>query len=156
MLRLPKVLRSLVGVFILLLCSSLDLPGQPDGERLTAEQYIEQWKEVAVRKMKEHGIPASITLAQGLLESGNGNSKLAREANNHFGIKCTPDWTGGKSYHDDDKKDDCFRKYKDAAQSYEDHAKFDRREEIGKQLADPSVIADQKRFVELNRSYRDL
>ena len=124
MLRLPKVLRSLVGVFILLLCSSLDLPGQPDGERLTAEQYIEQWKEVAVRKMKEHGIPASITLAQGLLESGNGNSKLAREANNHFGIKCTPDWTGGKSYHDDDKKDDCFRKYKDAAQSYEDHAKF--------------------------------
>jgi LysM repeat protein len=124
MLHSPKVLRSLVGVFILLVCSSLDLPGQPDGERLTAEQYIEQWKQVAVRKMKEHGIPASITLAQGLLESGNGNSKLAREANNHFGIKCTPDWTGGKSYHDDDKKDDCFRKYKDAAQSFEDHAKF--------------------------------
>jgi hypothetical protein len=79
---------------------------------------------VAVRKMKEHGIPASITLAQGLLESGNGNSKLAREGNNHFGIKCTPDWTGGKTYHDDDKKGECFRKYKDAAQSYEDHAKF--------------------------------
>jgi LysM repeat protein len=74
--------------------------------------------------MKEHGIPASITLAQGLLESGNGNSELARNANNHFGIKCTPDWTGGKSYHDDDAKNECFRKYKDAAQSYEDHAKF--------------------------------
>ena len=117
-------LRASLGLAILLLCAAAPAPGQPEGDRLTAEQYIQQWKEVAVRKMKEHGIPASITLAQGLLESGNGNSKLAREANNHFGIKCTPDWTGGKSYHDDDKKDDCFRKYKDAAQSYEDHAKF--------------------------------
>lgn len=97
---------------------------QPTGQRLSPEQYIEQWKAVAVKKMKEHGIPASITLAQGLLESGNGNSALARDGNNHFGIKCTPDWTGGRTYHDDDKKDDCFRKYKDAAQSYEDHAKF--------------------------------
>ena len=91
---------------------------------LTAEEYITQWKQVAVKKMKEHGIPASITLAQGLLESGNGNSVLARESNNHFGIKCTPDWTGGRAYHDDDRKDDCFRVYKDAADSYEDHAKF--------------------------------
>lgn len=91
---------------------------------LTAEEYITQWKEVAVKKMKEHGIPASITLAQGLLESGNGNSVLARESNNHFGIKCTPDWTGGRTYHDDDRKDDCFRVYADAAESFEDHAKF--------------------------------
>ncbi|HQV51720.1 MAG: glucosaminidase domain-containing protein [Flavobacteriales bacterium] len=97
---------------------------QPSGQRYTAEEYIALWKEVAVTKMKEHGIPASITLAQGLLESGNGNSLLAREGNNHFGIKCTPDWTGGKTYHDDDKKNDCFRKYKNAADSYEDHAKF--------------------------------
>jgi LysM repeat protein len=96
----------------------------PGGDRLTAEGYIELWKGVAVQKMKEHGIPASITLAQGLLESGNGNSELAREANNHFGIKCTPDWSGGKAYHDDDRKNDCFRKYKDAADSYEDHSKF--------------------------------
>lgn len=117
-------LRSLLVPLALVLCAGAPLPGQPTGDRLTAEAYIEQWKAVAVRKMKEHGIPASITLAQGLLESGNGNSKLAREANNHFGIKCTPDWTGGKSYHDDDQKNDCFRKYKDAAQSYEDHAKF--------------------------------
>ncbi len=102
----------------------LSAEGQPNDKRYTAEEYITLWKEVAVRKMKEHGIPASITLAQGLLESGNGNSKLAREGNNHFGIKCTPDWTGGKTYHDDDKKGECFRKYKDAAQSYEDHAKF--------------------------------
>lgn len=94
------------------------------GQRYTAEEYVAQWQEVAVHAMKEHGIPASITLAQGLLESGNGNSELAREARNHFGIKCTPDWTGGKSYHDDDRKNDCFRKYKDAADSYEDHARF--------------------------------
>ncbi len=96
----------------------------PNGHRNTPEEYITQWKGTAVLKMREHGIPASITLAQGLLESGNGNSKLAREANNHFGIKCTPDWTGGKSYHDDDARNECFRKYKSADQSYEDHAKF--------------------------------
>jgi len=107
-----------------MLATALYAQGQPPGQRFTAEEYISEWKEVAVKKMKEHGIPASITLAQGLLESGNGNSELAREGNNHFGIKCTPDWTGGRTYHDDDKKDDCFRKYKDAAQSYDDHAKF--------------------------------
>lgn len=90
----------------------------------TPEQYIAKWKEVAVRKMKEHGIPASITLAQGLLESRNGNSILATEGNNHFGIKCTPDWTGGKVFHDDDKKNDCFRKYRSADLSFEDHSKF--------------------------------
>ena len=98
--------------------------GQPPAGPLTPEQYIEQWKGVAVSKMKEHGIPASITLAQGLLESRNGNSDLVREGNNHFGIKCTPDWSGGKMYHDDDKKDDCFRKYKKAEDSFEDHSKF--------------------------------
>lgn len=106
------------------LATALSAQGQPPGQRFTAEEYISEWKEVATRKMKEHGIPASITLAQGLLESGNGNSELARKSNNHFGIKCTPDWTGGRTYHDDDKKDDCFRVYKDATQSYEDHAKF--------------------------------
>jgi LysM repeat protein len=113
----------LIPLFVLLLTPAL-AQGQPSGQRFTPEEYIAEWKDVAVKKMKEHGIPASITLAQGLLESGNGNSKLAREGNNHFGIKCTPDWTGGRTYHDDDKKDDCFRKYKNAEQSYEDHAKF--------------------------------
>ena len=86
--------------------------------------YITKWKEVAIEKMKEHGIPASITLAQGLLESRSGQSELTLEARNHFGIKCTPDWTGGKVYHDDDKKDDCFRKYKRDEDSFEDHSKF--------------------------------
>ena len=96
-------------------------------QRNTPEQYIDQWKDVAVRKMQEHGIPASITLAQGLLESGNGNSVLATKGNNHFGIKCTSDWTGGKTYHDDDRKNECFRKYRDAAESYNDHALFLKR-----------------------------
>ncbi len=105
----------------LILSASLQISA---AQRNTPEDYIAQWKDVAVKKMKEHGIPASITLAQGLLESGNGNSELARKSNNHFGIKCTPDWTGGKTYHDDDKKNDCFRVYKNAAQSYDDHAKF--------------------------------
>lgn len=102
----------------------LAVVGQQAAVRITPEEYIARWQEVAIRKMQEHGIPASITLAQGLLESNNGNSRLAREANNHFGIKCTSDWTGGKIYHDDDKKDDCFRKYRDAADSFEDHSRF--------------------------------
>jgi LysM repeat protein len=115
-----------------LLCGMLPLlalltAAPAPAQRLSAEEYIAQWKDVAVKKMKEHGIPASITLAQGLLESGNGNSELARNGNNHFGIKCTPDWTGGKTYHDDDQKNECFRKYNNAAQSYEDHAKFLKR-----------------------------
>ncbi len=97
---------------------------QPPPPGNSPESYIEQWKNVATVKMAEHGIPASITLAQGLLESRNGNSVLATEANNHFGIKCTPDWNGGKVYHDDDRKNDCFRKYRRAEDSFEDHSKF--------------------------------
>jgi LysM repeat protein len=97
---------------------------QPPPPGSTPESYIEQWKNVATAKMAEHGIPASITLAQGLLESRNGNSILATEANNHFGIKCTPDWDGGKVYHDDDRKNDCFRKYRRAEDSFEDHSQF--------------------------------
>jgi hypothetical protein len=124
MVKRVDLLKTLLLALVAVLSTALSAPGQPGTDRITAEQYIEQWKAVAVKKMKEHGIPASITLAQGLLESGNGNSELARKANNHFGIKCTPDWTGGKSYHDDDAKNECFRKYNDASQSYEDHAKF--------------------------------
>ena len=74
--------------------------------------------------MKEHGIPASITLAQGILESGAGRSRLATEANNHFGIKCHSDWKGATIHHDDDALQECFRKYSHAKQSYEDHSLF--------------------------------
>jgi len=94
------------------------------GQNQTPLEYIEKWKEVAIEKMKIHKIPASITLAQGILESGSGNSKLARLANNHFGIKCHSSWTGETFYQDDDEKDECFRKYKSASESYEDHANF--------------------------------
>lgn len=90
---------------------------------MALDDYIDKWKDEAVRQMHQHGIPASITLAQGILESGYGNSPLARYANNHFGIKCH-DWDGQKFYKDDDKKDDCFRKYFNAARSYKDHAEF--------------------------------
>ncbi|HOK51331.1 MAG TPA: glucosaminidase domain-containing protein [Bacteroidales bacterium] len=91
--------------------------------RITKEEYIEKYKKIAVEEMKRSGIPASITLAQGILESGNGNSTLARKANNHFGIKCH-NWDGEKHYHDDDAKDECFRKYDSAEESYRDHTDF--------------------------------
>lgn len=86
--------------------------------------YIEKYKATAIKKMKEHGIPASITLAQGILESGDGKSSLATKANNHFGIKCHKEWTGKTYTMDDDAKDECFRKYKSAEQSFEDHSLF--------------------------------
>lgn len=85
--------------------------------------YIQNYNQIAIQQQKEHGIPASITLAQGLLESGAGKSQLAVKANNHFGIKCH-DWTGAKVYYDDDKKNECFRKYKRVLDSYEDHSAF--------------------------------
>ena len=74
--------------------------------------------------MENYKIPASITLAQGVLESGNGVSELAKKSNNHFGIKCHKDWTGGRTYHDDDEKGECFRVYDNPSDSYEDHSKF--------------------------------
>lgn len=92
--------------------------------KITVEEYIMTYKDIAMEKMEIYRIPASITLAQGILESGIGNSELARKANNHFGIKCHKGWTG-KTYHmDDDTKDECFRKYNDAEESYRDHSIF--------------------------------
>jgi flagellum-specific peptidoglycan hydrolase FlgJ len=85
--------------------------------------YIAFFKAVAIHEMKLYGIPASITLAQGILESGSGRGRLARDANNHFGIKCH-DWTGPRVYHDDDRAQECFRKYNDPNQSYRDHSLF--------------------------------
>src|ERR1035437_6943741 len=81
--------------------------------------YIEQYHQLAEKQQKEHGIPASIVLAQGLLESGAGQSDFAKASNNHFGIKCN-EWAGEKIYHDDDQKGECFRKYDQVLDSYED------------------------------------
>ena len=91
--------------------------------RITKSEYVDHWKATAIQQMIDNNIPASITLAQGILESGSGNSALAISGNNHFGIKCHG-WTGKKMYLDDDTDNECFRVYKTADQSYKDHSEF--------------------------------
>lgn len=90
----------------------------------TRMEYVENYSPYAIQNMRMYKIPASITLAQGILESGSGNSELARKSNNHFGIKCGSNWTGGKTYHDDDAENECFRTYKTVLDSYNDHSEF--------------------------------
>ena len=92
--------------------------------RQSREEYIERYKSIAVKHMERYGIPASITMAQGILESDAGNSQLSLSSNNHFGIKCKKSWTGKKVYHDDDAKGECFRAYPSVEASYLDHAEF--------------------------------
>ncbi len=93
-------------------------------QRITAEQYIEQYKDIAIGEMKRMGIPAAITLAQGLLETESGNSELVKKSNNHFGIKCKNTWTGSSVTHDDDATGECFRAYETAEESFKDHSNF--------------------------------
>jgi LysM repeat protein len=93
-------------------------------QNLTPAQYIEQYKDLAIREMKRMGVPASITLAQGLLETESGNSDLVKKSNNHFGIKCKNNWSGNGVSHDDDELGECFRTYKTAEESYRDHSNF--------------------------------
>lgn len=88
------------------------------------EAYIKKYRKVAIKEMRRYGIPASITLAQGILESGSGKSRLAKKGKNHFGIKCTSDWHGKTIRENDDKKDECFRKYRKVKHSYRDHSIF--------------------------------
>lgn len=88
------------------------------------DAYRDKYKDMAIEQMRLHGVPASITLAQGMLESGNGNSSLATKGNNHFGIKCHKGWEGRRMYHDDDARGECFRVYSSAAHSFEDHSLF--------------------------------
>jgi LysM repeat protein len=118
-LKLKKTL--LIG--ILVIQSVVFVFANGNGTKNTRQDYIDRWKIIALQNMFEYNIPASITLAQGILESGNGNSTLTKKANNHFGIKCHG-WDGPGYYMDDDKKDECFRVYKNAEDSFEDHSQF--------------------------------
>lgn len=93
------------------------------GQEISRKEYIEKYASLAVKQMHQYKIPASITLAQGILESNNGNSRLAIKANNHFGIKCHG-WEGAKIFADDDKKNECFRNYKNVLESFVDHSLF--------------------------------
>ena len=110
--------------FIYLLTIFVCLSLQAQTRNKQYEDYIKQYRDLAVDEMKKYHIPASITLAQGLLESGAGQSTLARKSNNHFGIKCGSDWQGKTVRHNDDARGECFRAYKHPKQSYEDHSKF--------------------------------
>ena len=93
-------------------------------QKITRAEYLERYKGIAIAHMEKYGIPASIKMAQAMLESDNGNSRLAREANNHFGIKCKSDWTGKTISHDDDASGECFRRYDSAEESWIDHSEF--------------------------------
>ena len=112
--------RYLISLLTMFVCLVL----QAQTRNKQYESYIKQYRDLAVEEMKKYRIPASITLAQGLLESGAGQSTLARKSNNHFGIKCGSDWRGKTVSHDDDARGECFRAYKHPKQSYEDHSKF--------------------------------
>lgn len=92
--------------------------------KYSTEAYIQKYKDIAMEEMRTYKIPASITLAQGILESRSGNSELTQKSNNHFGIKCHKGWRGSKVFHDDDKNDECFRVYKNPENSFKDHSKF--------------------------------
>lgn len=93
-------------------------------QKISVQEYIDKYREIAVSEMIRSGVPADITLAQGVLETENGNSDLVKRSNNHFGIKCKETWTGERVYHDDDEKGECFRKYDKAEDSYRDHSDF--------------------------------
>jgi len=110
--------RSIVSALLILVLVAVKAQ-----EKLTREAYIEMYAELAMKEMIRTGIPASITLAQGCLESDNGNSRLAVNGKNHFGIKCH-DWTGRRIHHDDDERNECFRKYRTVQESYIDHSDF--------------------------------
>ena len=108
----------------LLIAAVLNVATLLGQQKLSREEYIRRYKGLAVEEMDIYGIPASIKMAQALLESDNGNGRLAREANNHFGIKCKSTWTGATISHDDDAAGECFRKYASVEDSYRDHSEF--------------------------------
>ena len=116
-----RVVRSILLFAIIAIAYALPAMGQ---ERQTREEYVERYKAIAIAHMERYGIPASITMAQGILESDSGNSRLSTSSNNHFGIKCKKSWRGDRVFHDDDAKGECFRAYPSVEASYQDHADF--------------------------------
>lgn len=131
-----KIARFIISVLVCLTVSASQVP-KPD--RSPQEIYVEQFASLAVEEMYRSGVPASITLAQGLLESRYGLSELAVKGNNHFGIKCHNNWKGKKMYYDDDRKGECFRKYPSPEQSYRDHSDFLRYRDRYKFLFDYKI-----------------
>jgi LysM repeat protein len=118
MINFPKLISALLSTILLVTTTFAQ------SERQRTEAYIQQYKELAISEMLRTGVPASITLAQGILETAGGQSDLASIANNHFGIKCKSEWTGETMLHNDDAKNECFRKYSSPAESYKDHSDF--------------------------------
>lgn len=126
-------------IISVLVCLTVSASQVPKSDRSPQEIYVEQFATLAVEEMYRSGVPASITLAQGLLESRYGLSELAVKGNNHFGIKCHNSWNGKKIYYDDDRKGECFRKYSSPEQSYRDHSDFLRYRDRYKFLFDYKI-----------------
>ncbi|GAB5538749.1 MAG: glucosaminidase domain-containing protein [Salibacteraceae bacterium] len=121
-MQINTLISTIITIHILVV--SAIAQSQPSEPRLSKQDYINEFADQAVREMHASGVPASITLAQGMLESDYGNSPLAKYAKNHFGIKCHKGWDGPTFIQDDDEKNECFRKYYDAYDSYRDHSEF--------------------------------
>ncbi len=110
------------GLFIFIVFANQSVA--QDMYRESILEYIETYAPIAIREMNRTGFPASVKIAQGIHESGAGKSMLVKKSNNHFGLKCKSSWTGGKVYHDDDERGECFRQYEEAEESYEDHSNY--------------------------------
>lgn len=131
--------RCVVYAAVVVTCLVMSSFSAPKDEKTPQVRYVEKYSALAIEEMYRSGVPASITLAQGLLESRYGLSELATKGNNHFGIKCHNNWQGGKVYHDDDRKGECFRKYDSPEESFRDHSDFLRYRDRYKFLFDLEV-----------------
>jgi LysM repeat protein len=134
MIQKPVLIIFPIILLLLASCRASRVPVSTGKVYHSAESYIDDFKDLAISEMHRTGVPASITLAQGIIESDMGKSSLATEANNHFGIKCHDDWSGPVVRHSDDRRNECFRKYRRAEESYKDHSDFLRSEPRYKSL----------------------